>query len=100
MGETELVGIAWALVAAVFLGVLALPTKYTKESEWENTWGAFFFIGMFVVPIVVALLAVEGLGGTYARVSPSVIAGVIALGFMWGYGNICWGKGIATIGTK
>lgn len=98
MGATEFVGIAWALVAAVFLGVFALPTKYTRESEWENTWGAFFFIGMFVVPILVALAAVKGLGGTYAKVPPGVITGVIALGFMWGCGNICWGKGIATIG--
>jgi len=98
MGPAELAGIAWALVAAVFLGVFALPTKYTKDSAWENTWGAFFFIGMFVVPIVVALIAVRGLGGTYAKVSPGVMGAVVALGFMWGCGNICWGTGIAAIG--
>jgi len=94
------IGIVWAFVAAIFLGVFALPTKYVKNYEWENTWGAFYLIGMLIIPILVAVVALKGLGSTYAEISPALIAAVIALGFMWGCGNICWGLGIATIGMS
>ncbi len=94
------IGIIWAFVAAIFLGVFALPSKYVKNYEWENTWGAFYLIGMLIIPIIAAVVSLNGLGQTYAAIPPYLIASVIALGFMWGCGNICWGWGIATIGMS
>ena len=94
------IGIIWAFTAAIFLGVFALPTKYVKNYEWENTWGAFYLIGMFIIPVLVAVLMLKGLGSTYAAISPVLIVSVISLGFIWGCGIICWGWGIATIGMS
>ena len=32
-------GIIWAISAGLLLGLYALPEKYTKGFEYENTWG-------------------------------------------------------------
>ena len=95
-----MIGISWALVAAVFLGPFALPAKYVRNYAWENTWGAFFFIGMLVVPVGFASLAVKDLWATYAEVSPGVLAAVVGLGFLWGCGFCSWGKGLAMVGLS
>ena len=93
-------GIAFVMLAAVFLGTFALPSKYVRNYSWENTWGAFFFIGMLIVPVAFTFLTVKGLWATYSQVSPSIIFGVIALGFLWGCAFCCWGHGLAMLGLS
>jgi len=92
------IGMAWTVLAALFLGTFALPSKYIKNYAWENTWGAFFLIGMLIVPVGFSALVIKGLWATYSEVSPMIIFGVIALGFMWGIGFCCWGHGLAMVG--
>ncbi len=36
-----LIGILWALLAGLMLGLYALPAKYTKDFREETTWGLF-----------------------------------------------------------
>lgn len=93
-------GMAITLLAALFLGTFALPSKYVKKFEWENTWSAFFFFAMLVVPIVAAFILLDGLWQTYAQVSGAVIFGVIALGFVWGCGFCMWGHGLSKLGLS
>ena len=76
-------GIALALLGAFFLGTFALPSKYVKNYAWENTWGAFFFFAMFVIPVVFAALVVKDLCAGYSGISGGIIFGVIALSFLW-----------------
>lgn len=93
-------GMGWILLASFFLGTFALPSKYIKGYAWENTWGAFFFLGMLVVPVGFAALALNGLWQTYSQVSGQVIFGVIALGFLWGCGFCMWGHGLSMLGMS
>lgn len=93
-------GMAITLLAAIFLGTFALPAKYVKNFEWENTWSAFFFFGMFLVPVAAGFLMVDGLWETYSQVSTGVIFGVMALGFVWGVGFCMWGHGLAKLGLS
>jgi hypothetical protein len=95
-----LMGIGWAMLGAVFLGTFALPSKYIKNYAWENTWGAFFLLAMFVVPVGFAALVVKDLWAGYAGVSGTVIFGVLALSFLWGCGFCCWGYGLARLGLS
>jgi len=95
-----LVGMAWILLASFFLGTFALPSKYIRNYAWENTWGAFFFIGMLVVPVGFAALALKGVGSLYGQVSGGTIVGVMALGFLWGCGFCMWGHGLAMLGLS
>ena len=95
-----LMGMGWILLASFFLGTFALPAKYVKNYAWENTWGAFFFFAMLVVPVGFAAVALNGLWATYAQVSGGVIFGVMALGFLWGCGFCLWGHGLAMLGLS
>jgi len=45
-------GIITAIAAGIMLGLYALPEKYTKDFEFENTWGLMFFINMLIVPVI------------------------------------------------
>jgi L-rhamnose-H+ transport protein len=95
-----LIGMGWILLASVFLGTFALPAKYIKNYSWENTWGAFFFFAMLVVPVGFALIALNGLWQTYSQVPGNIIFGVMALGFLWGCGFCMWGYGLAMLGLS
>jgi L-rhamnose-H+ transport protein len=94
--------IGLTLLGAFFLGTFALPSKYIKNYEWENTWGAFFLMAMLVVPVGVAVLAVNGLWGTYthADISGMTIFIVMAMGCLWGAGFCCWGYGLEMVGLS
>jgi len=94
------VGMAVILLASFFLGTFALPSKYIRNYAWENTWGAFFLVGMLVVPVGFAALALKGLGSLYAQVPGGILAGVLALGFLWGCGFCLWGRGLALMGLS
>ncbi len=93
-------GIALAMLGAAFLGTFALPSKYIKNYEWENTWGAFFLFAMLVVPVGFAALVVKDLWASYDGVSGTVIFGVLALSFLWGCGFCCWGYGLSMVGLS
>ncbi len=93
-----LTGILFALLSAVLLGVYALPSKYTKGFAWENTWGGFFFFGMFVIPIIVTFSLVNDIWAIYAQIPSWVFIAMFALSFCWGIGNILWGFSIDSIG--
>jgi hypothetical protein len=95
-----MIGIGWTMLGAMFLGIFALPLKYIKKYEWENTWGAFFLFGMLVVPVGFAALTVNDLWGSYAGVSGWVIFGVMGLSFLWGCGFCCWGTGLSLVGLS
>ena len=94
------IGIAWALLGGFFLGTFALPSKYIKNFAWENTWGAFFFFAMLIVPVGFACLAVNNLWATFSHVSSTAIFGVMALSFLWGIGFSCWGYGLSMVGLS
>ncbi|MHC4249882.1 MAG: L-rhamnose/proton symporter RhaT [Planctomycetota bacterium] len=93
-------GIALTMLGAFFLGTFALPIKYIKKYEWENTWGAFFLFAMFVIPVGFAALAVTKLVAGYADIPNIYIFGVIALSFLWGCGFCCWGTGLSMVGLS
>jgi len=95
-----IIGIAWALLGGFFLGTFALPSKYIKNYAWENTWGAFFFFAMLVVPVGFACLVVNDLWATFGDFSSATIFGVMALSFLWGCGFCCWGYGISMVGLS
>lgn len=92
------IGIVWVLLAAVMLGFYALPSKYIKNYTVDNTWGIFWALAMFVVPIISTLLLVDNIGDTYAQVPTMVFVSIFLLSLLWGAGNLLWGISISQIG--
>ncbi len=95
-----MIGIFWALLAGLMLGLYALPGKFTKKFEFENTWGLFFLLTMFVVPIIATFTMMSGVGEIYSQLPNSKLAVMIVASFLWGTGVMMWGKAINHIGMS
>ncbi|MEL6844090.1 MAG: L-rhamnose/proton symporter RhaT [Bacteroidota bacterium] len=93
-------GIVWALGAGLMLGLYALPEKFTKGFEFENTWGLFFTIALFLVPPIVCFSMIDGFGAVLTAIPTEVIIKMGIASFLWGIGVMMWGKAINYIGLS
>jgi len=94
-------GIVWALISGLMLGLYALPGKFTKDFKEENTWGMFFMLTMFVVPILCTFTTLDGIGDIYATPEvKAVLPVMIVSAVLWGIGVMMWGKAIHHIGLS
>lgn len=92
-------GVVWALFAGVMLGLYALPEKYTKDFKYENTWGLFFILTMFVVPIISSIILLGGFE-VFSMVDSSILLKMAVASMLWGTGVMMWGKAINHIGLS
>ena len=93
-------GILWAIFAGVALGFYALPEKYAKGFDFENTWGLFFFINLIIVPIVAGFVLINGFTEVMSSIPTDIIIKMSIAGFLWGIGVMMWGKAINYIGLS
>ncbi len=93
-------GIGFALVAGVMLGLYALPQKYTQGFKEENTWGLFFMLTMFVVPLIATLSIMKGPMAIFSAISSDVLMTMVGASILWGIGVMMWGKAIHHIGVS
>ncbi len=94
-------GIAWALISGVMLGLYALPGKYTKDFKEENTWGLFFMLTMFAVPLIATFVLLKGIGDIYTTSDvKAALPIMIVSSLLWGTGVMMWGKAIHHIGMS
>lgn len=93
-------GIILAIVAGLMLGLYALPEKFTKDFEFENTWGLFFAINTFVIPNIAAFLLIDGFSEVLLSLPSDVLWGMAISSFLWGIGVMMWGKAINHIGLS
>ncbi|MEM9885764.1 MAG: L-rhamnose/proton symporter RhaT [Bacteroidota bacterium] len=93
-------GIIWAILAGIMLGFYALPEKFTKDFQFENTWGLMFTINMIVVPLIASALLINGFGAVLTGLPFEVLLKMIVASFLWGIGMMLWGKAINYIGLS
>ncbi|TLX71787.1 rhamnose/proton symporter RhaT [Labilibacter sediminis] len=93
-------GIIWAVSAGIMLGLYALPEKFTKEFEFENTWGTFFTTALFIVPIIAVFALVDGFGEVLTAIPVDVLIKMAIASILWGVGVMMWGKAINHIGLS
>ncbi len=94
------IGIIFAVLAGLMLGLYALPEKYTKGYEFENTWGMMFFINMLIIPVVAGFLLVNGFQGIISNMPSDVLWKMVLASVLWGVGVMMWGKAINYIGLS
>ena len=51
-----MLGLGFVLLATLCNGTFALPPKFVRNWAWENTWGAFFFLTLLVLPAAVVAM--------------------------------------------
>ena len=93
-------GIILAIGAGLMLGLYALPEKFTKDFKFENTWGLFFMLTMFLVPIVASVFLINDFSGVFAAVPTDILIKMAAASVLWGIGVMMWGKAINHIGLS
>jgi L-rhamnose-H+ transport protein len=101
MASEQILGFGLMLIGAICGGSFGLPSKYAKEgTPWEVLWGPFFFFVAVLIPVVVAPLVVQDLGGIYSQVGMGTILAVLVFGFLWGLGSMTLGMSFAFIGLS
>lgn len=93
-------GIIWAVVAGIMLGLYALPEKFTKDFEFENTWGMMFFINLLIVPLLAGFVLVGDFTTVLAAIPSDVLLKMAFASLLWGVGVMMWGKAIDYIGLS
>lgn len=93
-------GIILAILAGLMLGLYALPEKFTKDFKFENTWGLFFMLTMFVVPIISSVIMLDDFWGLLGQVETSTLMKMGGAAILWGIGVMMWGKAINHIGLS
>ena len=96
-----IIGIFWAITAGLMLGLYALPNKFTRDFEEENTWGLFFMLTMFLVPVIATLLIMKGVGNVFGDPAVrAILPKMVLSSVLWGIGVMMWGKAIHHIGVS
>lgn len=93
-------GIMLAIGAGLMLGLYALPEKFAKDFEFENTWSLFFLLTMFVVPILASVLLIKDFSAVFNSVDTEILMKMAAASILWGTGVMMWGKAINHIGLS
>lgn len=94
-------GIALATLSGLFNGLFTAPMKLERRWKWENTWLVFIVVACLILPA--ATLALSGFSGVLHVLSnapPYPVAAALFFGFLWGFGAICFGKSIPSIGIS
>jgi len=95
------IGITWALIGGLMLGLYALPEKFTKDFKEENTWGLFFMLTMFVVPTIATFVMMSGVRDIYGSAEVrNALPVMVVSSVLWGIGVMMWGKAIHHIGVS
>lgn len=94
------IGILFAVLAGLMLGLYALPEKYTKGYKFENTWGMMFFINMLIIPIVAGFLLVKDFDIIVSNIPTDILWKMGLASILWGIGVMMWGKAINYIGLS
>jgi L-rhamnose-H+ transport protein len=72
--------------------------KFTRRWAWENTWLAFSFFALLLLPTVAALCTVPDLSAVYKASGPTLIWHVAAFGAGWGLAQVFFGIAVDAIG--
>jgi len=86
------------VAAGILNGTFAVPMKTARGWKFDHVWGVFSILAMFAIPWTGVLLAVHGWKHTIAMIPPSGLAGLIALGLLWGVASLLYGLAIDLLG--
>ncbi len=87
------------LVAAGLMNAsFTLPMKFTRHWAWENTWLAWTFFALLLLPAAVSLRTVPDLAAVYRMSGARLIWHVAAFGTGWGLAQVFFGIAVEAIG--
>ena len=91
-------GIATLIIAGVTNASFTMPMKYARKWAWENTWLAWTFFALVVLPLAAALVTIPHLAMVYRTATPEIILEVCGFGAGWGVAQVFFGVAVDMIG--
>ncbi|WP_027473853.1 L-rhamnose/proton symporter RhaT [Saccharicrinis fermentans] len=95
-----MIGILFAIFAGIMLGFYAMPEKFVKNFNFENTWGFCFLFMLWIVPCIIGFSLVNNFTQVLADVGTPILLKMLIPSFLWGIGMLMWGKAINHIGLS
>lgn len=86
------------ILGGALQGVFAVPMKYTRNWNYENTWLTFCLSGMIVLPWLLTTATVPHVAQVYETSSTRTFAAIFGFGLCWGIGATLTGVGLTLLG--
>ena len=93
-------GLLLLVLAGIAGGSVGLPTKFSRQFAWENTWGTFWFFAQVAIPVLCIPLLVPDILGVWSAAGMASIAIPLGFGMLWGVGCITYGAAIHLVGLS
>ncbi|HVN21700.1 MAG TPA: L-rhamnose/proton symporter RhaT [Dongiaceae bacterium] len=93
-------GIALATLSGLFNGLFTTPMKLEPKWKWENIWLVFIVVACLLMPAAVLLSNSPGWTKVLILASHSSVLAALLFGFAWGFGAICFGRSVHSIGVS
>ena len=87
------------LLAALMNATYTLPMKLNRQWAWEHSWFAFTFLGVAVVPTLIAVATVPGLWAIYPQIPAATLMKMAVFGATWGVSLVLFGLSISIVGV-
>lgn len=94
-----LTGVVLAVLSGLCNGLFTTPMKIEAHWKWENIWLIFIIVSCLLMPAAMVLPA-AGWFVTLLRAPHYAVLAALSFGFAWGFGAICFGKSVHSIGVS
>lgn len=96
--HTHISALFLIISAGLMAGSFVVPMKAARQWEFENTWLLFCFLGLVVLPSLVAILTVPHLGQVLLTSPTRSLLLVMFCGLGAGCGSVLFGLGVRELG--
>lgn len=93
-------GIALAVLSGLFNGLFTTPMRLEARWKWENIWIVFIVVSCLVMPTAVVWFSSPEWMRILGEAPRAAVLSAVMFGFSWGFGAICFGKSVHTIGVS
>ena len=94
-----MMGVALAVVSGLCNGLFTTPMKLESRWKWENIWFTFILVACLLMPAALVFSS-AGWSSALMRAPRYSVVAALSFGFAWGFGAICFGKSVHSIGVS
>jgi len=93
-------GVLLAVLSGICNGLFTAPMKMESRWKWENIWSIFIVTSCLAMPWIVVGATAPGFPRVLSGSPPSALSAAAGFGFAWGFGAICFGRSVHTLGVS
>jgi L-rhamnose-H+ transport protein len=94
------IGLLLAVISGLCNGVFTAPMKLESRWKWENIWLVFILTACVAMPWTMVWTTVPGFAGVLAAAPRAAVYAACLFGFLWGFGAICFGRSVDSLGVS